>query len=48
MPDGIRLMRHAGFTEIEPLTPERRTFVIDVEESGISFVMQYKGLLSKS
>jgi hypothetical protein len=21
MPDGIRLMRHAGFTEVEPLTP---------------------------
>lgn len=44
-PDGIRLMRHAGFTEIEPLTPERRTFVIEVEESGIPFAKQYKDAL---
>ncbi|EFH81764.1 hypothetical protein [Ktedonobacter racemifer] len=47
MPDGIRLMRHAGFTEIEPLTPERRTFVIDVKESGIPFIIQYKEALAK-
>lgn len=46
MPDGIRLMRHAGFTEIESLTPERRTFVIDVKESAIPFVLQYKKAFS--
>ena len=45
MPDGIRLMRHAGFTELEQLTPERRTFVIDVEESSIPFILQYKDVL---
>ena len=47
MPDGIRLMRHAGFTEISPLTPERRTFIIDVEQSGIPFIEQYKQALTK-
>ncbi len=47
MPDGIRLMRHAGFTEVASLTPERRTFVIEVEESGIPFVMQYKAALNR-
>ncbi len=47
MPDGVRLMRHAGFTEIEPLTPERRTFIIDVKESGIPFIRQYKEVFSK-
>ncbi len=45
MPDGIRIMKHAGFTEIAPLTPGRRTFVIDVKSSGIPFVMQYKKVL---
>src|SRR5947207_8217551 len=34
-PDGLRLLRHIGFTEIIRVTPERRTFVIGVEESGI-------------
>jgi hypothetical protein len=47
MPDGIRLMRGIGFTEIEPLTPERKTFVINVKESGIHFVMNYKEKLHK-
>jgi len=42
MTDGIRLMKHIGFTEIVPLTPERRTFIINVEESGIPFILQYK------
>jgi len=45
MPDGIRLMKHAGFTEIGPLTPERRTFIINVQESGIPFIQQYKRVL---
>ncbi len=48
MPDGIRLMRHAGFTEIPPLTPERRTFIIDIKSSGIPFVLKYKKYLEKS
>ena len=42
MPEGIRLMKNIGFAEIEPLTPERRTFVIEVEKSGTPFVQQYK------
>jgi len=48
MPDGVRLMKHAGFTEIEPLTPERRTFIIEVKESGIPFAKQYKDALRQS
>lgn len=48
MPDGIRLMRHMGFTEIEPLTPERRTFMIDVKSSGIPFILQYKKALEEA
>ncbi|GCE48510.1 hypothetical protein EI42_04809 [Thermosporothrix hazakensis] len=47
MPDGVRLMKHAGFTEIEPLTPERRTFIIDVKTSGIPFILQYKRALAE-
>lgn len=47
-PDGVRLLRHSGFTEIPPLTPERRTFIIDVEGSGIPFILQYKRNLEKS
>ena len=48
MPDGIRLMKHAGFTEIAPLSPGRRTFTIDVKNSGIPFIMQYKRALPKT
>jgi len=47
MLDEIRLKRHSGFTEIEPLTPERRTFVINVEKSGIPFAKQYKDVLKR-
>src|SRR6266496_1602497 len=47
MPDGIRLMRHAGFTEIPSLTPERRTFIINIKESGIPFILQYKKYLEQ-
>lgn len=46
-PDGIRLMKGIGFTEIEPLTPERRTFTINIKESGIPFVMKYKEKIRK-
>jgi hypothetical protein len=45
MPDGVRLLKGLGFTEIEPLTPERRTFIIEVSKSGIPFVKQYKKVL---
>jgi hypothetical protein len=48
MPDGIRLMKGIGFTEIEPFTPERRTFVINIKESGIPFVLQYKKALQEN
>jgi len=47
MPDGIRIMKGIGFTEIEPLTPERRTFVINIKESGIPFVLKYKQALKE-
>lgn len=47
MPEGIRLLKGLGFTEIEPLTPERRTFIINVKESGIPFMRQYKEALKK-
>jgi hypothetical protein len=47
MPDGTRLMRHAGFTEIEPLTPERKTFIINAKESGNPFIMRYKEKLHR-
>lgn len=48
MPDGIRIMKHAGFTEIEPLTPDRRTFIVDVKQSGIPFLMEYKAALKEA
>jgi hypothetical protein len=45
MPDGLRLMKHMGFTEIIPYTPDRRTFVIDVQLSAIPFILAYKKAL---
>jgi len=48
MPDGVRLLKGLGFTEIEPLTPERRTFIIEVKRSGIPFIQQYKKALDTS
>ena len=47
MPNGIRLMKSIGFTEIEPLTPERRAFIINVKESGIPLFLKYKEKLRK-
>lgn len=44
-PDGIRLMRHIGFTEIVSRIPSMHDFKIDVEESGLPFVMDYKQAL---
>jgi hypothetical protein len=40
-PDGIRLLRNIGFTQIESIT-EKKDFVLDVELSGAREVMQYK------
>jgi hypothetical protein len=48
MPDGIRLMRKLGFTEVSPLTPERRTFIIDVEKYAMPLMQQYKKALEES
>ena len=45
MPDGIRLMRHIGFTEIPRKAPGLRDFLIDVESSGIPFLRGYKDAL---
>lgn len=42
--DGINLLRHFGFTEIETVTSSRN-FVIDVKPSGIPFIMRYKRAL---
>ena len=42
MPDGIKLLQHIGFTEIKRATPERRTFIIDIEKSGIPFIEKYQ------
>jgi hypothetical protein len=44
-PDGIRLMRHIGFTEVVANAPGMHDFLIDVEESGIPFLMEYKEAL---
>jgi ribosomal protein S18 acetylase RimI-like enzyme len=45
-PDGIRLMRKFGFTEI-PSKTHARNFTIDVEESGIPFIIEYKDALKE-
>ena len=39
--DGINLLRHAGFTEIESKT-QSRNFIIEVDRSGIPLIMPYK------
>jgi hypothetical protein len=41
LPDGIRLMRHIGFWEMEPCG-SRKNFVIEVPRSGLNFAMKYK------
>jgi hypothetical protein len=40
-PEGIRLMRHMGLTEV-PSTTDKRNFYLDVAESGIPMIMEYK------
>ena len=44
-PDGIKLMKHAGFTEVESSIKGMHDFIVDVETSGISFIMKYKEAL---
>ena len=46
-PDGIRLMRHIGFVETPPKAPGLRDFLIDVENSGVPFIMEYRRELAK-
>ncbi|HYU73345.1 MAG TPA: hypothetical protein VEL31_11760 [Ktedonobacteraceae bacterium] len=44
-PDGINLMRHIGFTEVVSSIPGMHDFVIDVERSGLPFMLDYKAAL---
>jgi len=46
-PDGIRLLRNLGFTQI-PSTTEKKDFILDVRKSGAREVMQYKRALIES
>ena len=46
-PDGIRLLRGLGFTELLSTT-EKKNFMIDIEKSGIKEIMQYKQALRES
>lgn len=46
-PDGIRLMRHMGFTETVPRVPGLHDFLIDVESSGLPFLVEYKNALQQ-
>jgi ribosomal protein S18 acetylase RimI-like enzyme len=45
-PDGIRLMRKFGFTEV-PSKTHARNFTIKIEESGIPFIVEYKEALKE-
>ena len=50
--DGIKMMRHLGFTETIPKAPGLHDFIIEVERegvpfSGISFVMKYREILEQ-
>lgn len=47
-PDGIRLLRQFGFTEISSPVPGRRVFTINIEESGIPLILRYKQALRES
>lgn len=46
-PDGIRMLRNLGFTQI-PSTTEKKNFVLDVKKSGAREAMQYKQALIES
>lgn len=43
--DGIHLLRHSGFTEIESNT-QSRNFIVEVERSGLYPIMEYKRALN--
>ncbi|HVB22533.1 MAG TPA: hypothetical protein VNG51_11345 [Ktedonobacteraceae bacterium] len=45
-PDGIELMRHIGFTEISSIT-DQRNFIINIADSGLPTVLEYKAALAK-
>ena len=45
-PDGIRLLRNIGFTQIESIT-EKKDFILNVEMSGAREIMQYKRALKE-
>jgi len=47
-PDGIRLMRHIGFTETVANIPGMRDFSINVKESGIPFIIEYREAFKQS
>ena len=40
-------MRHIGFTEIVSSIPGMRDFMIDMEQLGLPFAMDYKKALSE-
>ena len=44
-PDGVRILRKMGFMEIPSVT-SLRNFVINVEESGVPLIQEYKALLA--
>jgi hypothetical protein len=46
-PEGIRLMKHVGFTVTPPKAPGLHNFLIDVDNSGLSFIMEYKEALER-
>ncbi|MBV9689688.1 MAG: hypothetical protein JO202_08240 [Ktedonobacteraceae bacterium] len=46
-PDGIRLLRGIGFTEILSST-DKKNFILEVEKSGIKEIIQYKQALKES
>lgn len=46
-PDGIRLLRNLGFTQI-PSTTEKKNFILDMRKSGTREIMQYKQALIES
>lgn len=45
---GVRLLQTFGLHEIEPRVPGKRTFIMDIEESGSHVSMQYKDELRTS
>lgn len=51
-PDGIKMMRHLGFTETIPKAPGLHDFIIEVERdgvpfSGVSFIIKYREMLKQ-